>query len=67
MLRLTQPFNVGRQPALTVPCGHAATSGLPVGLQLVGASGHTAGLLAIGLSVERALARTAARAEARYR
>jgi len=67
MFRLTQPFNVGRQPALTVPCGHAASTGLPVGLQLVGASGNTAGLLATGLSVERALARTAARAEARYR
>jgi Asp-tRNA(Asn)/Glu-tRNA(Gln) amidotransferase A subunit family amidase len=58
MLRLTQPFNVGRQPALTVPCGRVQTSGLPVGLQLVAACGHTSGLLEVGLSVERALART---------
>jgi aspartyl-tRNA(Asn)/glutamyl-tRNA(Gln) amidotransferase subunit A len=58
MLRLTQPFNLGRQPALTVPCGRAQTSGLPVGLQLAGASGHTSGLLEVGLSVERALAHT---------
>jgi len=57
MLRLTQPFNVGRQPALTIPCGRTQTSGLPVGLQLAGASGHTSGLLEVGLSVERALAR----------
>lgn len=57
MLRLTQPFNVGRQPALTVPCGRVQTSGLPVGLQLAGARGHTSGLLGVGLSVERALAR----------
>lgn len=57
MLRLTQPFNVGRQPALTIPCGRTRTSGLPVGLQLAGASGHTSGLLEVGLSVERALAR----------
>lgn len=59
MLRLTQAFNLGRQPALTVPCGRAVTSGMPVGLQLVGAGGHTCELLAIGLSVERALAQTA--------
>ena len=59
MLRLTQPFNLGRQPALTVPCGRAVTSGMPVGLQLVGAGGHTSDLLAIGLSLERALAQTA--------
>jgi aspartyl-tRNA(Asn)/glutamyl-tRNA(Gln) amidotransferase subunit A len=58
MLRLTQPFNVGRQPALTIPCGHTRTSGLPVGLQLAGALGHTSGLLEVGLSVERALAIT---------
>ncbi len=58
MLRLTQPFNLGRQPALTVPCGRVQASGLPVGLQLAGARGDTSGLLSVGLSVERALART---------
>lgn len=56
MLRLTQPFNVGRQPALTVPCGHTRTAGMPVGMQLAGAGGHTRALLEVGLSVERALA-----------
>jgi aspartyl-tRNA(Asn)/glutamyl-tRNA(Gln) amidotransferase subunit A len=55
MLRLTQPFNVGRQPALTLPCGHAPTSGMPVGLQLAGARGHTPALLRLALAVERAL------------
>jgi aspartyl-tRNA(Asn)/glutamyl-tRNA(Gln) amidotransferase subunit A len=56
MLRLTQPFNVGGQPALTIPCGRTRTLGLPVGLQLAGARGHTSGLLEVGLAVERALA-----------
>lgn len=56
LLRLTQPFNLGRQPVLSLPCGRAASTALPVGLQLVGARGHTAGLMAVGLSVERALA-----------
>jgi aspartyl-tRNA(Asn)/glutamyl-tRNA(Gln) amidotransferase subunit A len=60
MLRLTQPFNVGRQPALTVPCGMTRAAGMPVGIQLAGASGHTSALLQIGLSVERALARMSA-------
>lgn len=55
MLRLTQPFNVGRQPAITLPCGHARDSGLPVGLQLAGARGHTAALLRLALAVERVL------------
>lgn len=55
MLRLTQPFNVGRQPALTLPCGRGRSSGMPVGLQLVGASGHTRALLQLALAVERAV------------
>jgi aspartyl-tRNA(Asn)/glutamyl-tRNA(Gln) amidotransferase subunit A len=56
MLRLTQPFNVGRQPAITLPCGVTPTAGMPVGLQMAGASGHTAALLRLALSAERALA-----------
>jgi aspartyl-tRNA(Asn)/glutamyl-tRNA(Gln) amidotransferase subunit A len=32
----TYPFNLTQQPAISVPCG-LATSGLPIGLQLVGA------------------------------
>jgi aspartyl-tRNA(Asn)/glutamyl-tRNA(Gln) amidotransferase subunit A len=39
MLRLTQPFNLTGNPAITIPCGQT-TAGLPCGLQLVG--GHTA-------------------------
>jgi len=57
LLRLTQPFNLGRQPVLTLPCGRAGDPALPVGLQLVGRCGHTSGLLAVGLAVERVLAR----------
>lgn len=55
LLRLTQPFNVGRQPAITLPCGTTASAALPVGLQLAGASGHTTALLRLALAVERAL------------
>jgi aspartyl-tRNA(Asn)/glutamyl-tRNA(Gln) amidotransferase subunit A len=52
MLRLTQPFNLGRQPAVSLPCG-VAPQGLPVGLQIVGASGHTQELLQLALACER--------------
>ncbi len=60
MLRLTQPFNLGRQPAVSVPCGRAATSKMPVGLQLVGGTGQTSALLSVALAAERALAPTIA-------
>lgn len=56
MLRFTQPFNVGRQPALTLPCGLTSDTRMPVGLQLVGARGRTEALLQMGLAVEAALA-----------
>lgn len=55
LLRLTQPFNVGRQPAITLPCGTSRAAGLPVGLQLAGVTGHTTALLRLALAVERAL------------
>jgi aspartyl-tRNA(Asn)/glutamyl-tRNA(Gln) amidotransferase subunit A len=35
-LRNTSPFNVLGLPAISVPCGFT-TSGLPIGLQIVGA------------------------------
>ncbi len=37
----TYPFNLTQQPAVSVPCGFTAT-GLPVGLQIVGARGADA-------------------------
>jgi len=54
MLRLTQPFNLGRQPALSLPCG-LTPQGLPVGLQLVGPFGHTLQLLQLAAACERVL------------
>jgi aspartyl-tRNA(Asn)/glutamyl-tRNA(Gln) amidotransferase subunit A len=54
MLRLTQPFNLGRQPAVSLPCG-VTPQGLPVGLQLVGPFGHTLQLLQLAAAVEQIL------------
>jgi aspartyl-tRNA(Asn)/glutamyl-tRNA(Gln) amidotransferase subunit A len=51
MLRLTQLFNVTSHPAITIPCGHTP-AGLPVGLQLVGAHGHTHALLQAARAAE---------------
>lgn len=56
MLRLTQPFNIGRQPALSLPCGRTSDHGLPVGLQLVAGRGRTESLLRFAVAVETALA-----------
>ncbi len=53
MLRLTQLFNISGHPAISLPL---PTSGLPVGLQLVGRLDETAALLATSASAERALA-----------
>ena len=53
LVRLTQPFNLGGVPALSVPCGSSA--GLPVGLQLVAPWDQEARLLAVGELVERGL------------
>ena len=55
MLRLTQAFNLGRQPALSLPCG-LASNGLPVGLQIAGAHGDTTSLLQVALACERVVA-----------
>ena len=52
MLRLTQLFNMTGHPAITLP---VPTSGLPVGLQLVGHYGRTEELLAIATACERVL------------
>jgi Asp-tRNA(Asn)/Glu-tRNA(Gln) amidotransferase A subunit family amidase len=49
MLRHTQLFNLTGHPAITLP---VKTAGLPVGLQLVGRRGATAGLLALAAAIE---------------
>jgi aspartyl-tRNA(Asn)/glutamyl-tRNA(Gln) amidotransferase subunit A len=53
MLRLTQPFNMSRHPAIVVPVG-TTSQGWPVSLQLVGRD--TATLVAIARGVEATLA-----------
>jgi len=50
MLKHTQPFNMSGHPAISLPL---PVTGLPVGLQLVGRLGGTAGLLAIAASCEK--------------
>src|SRR5262249_54622685 len=52
MLRLTQLFNITGHPAISLP---VPTSGLPVGLQLVGGRSKTDELLAVASTIERAL------------
>jgi len=57
MLRLTQLFNITGHPAVTLPCG-SDRSGLPIGIQVVGRHGETAGLLRTALALEQALGRS---------
>jgi aspartyl-tRNA(Asn)/glutamyl-tRNA(Gln) amidotransferase subunit A len=52
MLRLTQLFNITGHPAISLPI---PTSGLPVGLQLVGRRDRTEELLAVAAHVARVL------------
>ncbi len=52
MLRLTQLFNITGHPAISLPI---PTSGLPVGLQLVGRRDRTEELLAVAAQVSRVL------------
>jgi len=54
MLRLTQLFNMTGNPAISLPI---PTTGLPVGLQLVGKRGETEALLATALVCEEMLAK----------
>ena len=49
----TIPFNISRQPALTVPCG-VSKAGLPIGLQIVGANHMDALVLRAGAAFEAA-------------
>ncbi|WP_245667632.1 amidase [Actinomadura macra] len=48
----TYPFNMTRQPALSVPCGRTR-SGLPVGLQMVGARHQDSQVLRAGRAYEK--------------
>jgi len=52
MLRLTQLFNITGHPAISLPI---PTSGLPVGLQLVGRRDRTEELLTVAAQVSRVL------------
>jgi aspartyl-tRNA(Asn)/glutamyl-tRNA(Gln) amidotransferase subunit A len=53
MLRLTQLFNITGHPAVSIPI---QTSGLPVGLQLIGRRGATEHLLTVARACEEAFA-----------
>jgi aspartyl-tRNA(Asn)/glutamyl-tRNA(Gln) amidotransferase subunit A len=46
------PFNMTGQPAMTVPCG-STTTGLPIGLQLVGAPFSEMLLLSVARAFEQ--------------
>lgn len=54
MLRLTQLFNLTGHPAISLPCG-LTSSGLPCGIQLVGARDRTEALLNVALACEAIL------------
>ena len=51
----TYPFNLSGQPAISLPCG-LAPDGMPVGLQVVGAWGSDALVLAFARQIETVLA-----------
>ncbi len=53
LLRFTFPFNMTGQPALSLPCGFS-TSGLPIGLQVVGRHLDEATVLRIGYTYQQA-------------
>jgi amidase len=50
----TAPFNIGGQPAISVPTGQSA-DGLPIGVQLVAAHGREDLLLQVAAQLEEAL------------
>ncbi|HEY7834618.1 MAG TPA: amidase [Ktedonobacterales bacterium] len=52
LLRLTFPFDMSGQPALTVPCGFS-DAGLPIGLQLVGRRFDEVTVLRMGQAYQR--------------
>ena len=54
LLRLNRPANLAGLPAISLPCG-LSPSGLPLGLQLIGANSSEAKLAAISRAVENAI------------
>lgn len=50
-IKLTAPFNITGQPALSVPCG-LGSAGLPVGLQITARAGDEEMILRIGEAAE---------------
>jgi Asp-tRNA(Asn)/Glu-tRNA(Gln) amidotransferase A subunit family amidase len=52
LLRLTFPFNIGGQPAMTVPCGFSS-GGLPMGLQIAARRYDEATVLRLGHAYQR--------------
>jgi aspartyl-tRNA(Asn)/glutamyl-tRNA(Gln) amidotransferase subunit A len=52
MLRNTRPWNVYGLPAISLPCGFSS-SGLPVGLQIVGAPGSEGVILSLAHAYEK--------------
>ena len=51
LLLFTVQFNVSGQPAISLPM-HTSSSGLPIGIQLVGAMHHESSLLQLGHQLE---------------
>ncbi|MGL5445128.1 MAG: amidase family protein, partial [[Mycobacterium] stephanolepidis] len=51
----THPFNMTQQPALSIPVGRIST-GLPVGMQIIGPRHSDDLVLAVGHFAERVLA-----------
>jgi Asp-tRNA(Asn)/Glu-tRNA(Gln) amidotransferase A subunit family amidase len=51
LTRFTRPFNVTGQPVVTIP---APATGLPVGIQVVGAEGDDRRTIEVALALETA-------------
>jgi aspartyl-tRNA(Asn)/glutamyl-tRNA(Gln) amidotransferase subunit A len=52
MLRNTRPWNVFGLPAISLPCGFSA-SGLPIGLQIIGAPGAEGVIMSLARAYEK--------------
>lgn len=51
MLRNTRPWNIYGLPAISIPCGFSA-SGLPIGLQIIGAPGSEGTVMSLAYAYE---------------